>query len=112
MITVSNGLSIIRAPLAFVFCQGSPTLRIVAVILAMLTDSIDGYFARRNKSASRFGAILDPAMDKFFVYFALAMLFYEGKIAIFELSAMLSRDFFLCLYAFLMIAMGRWNTIV
>jgi phosphatidylglycerophosphate synthase len=51
-------------------------------------------------------------MDKFFVYFALAMLFFEGKIAIFELSAMLSRDFFLCLYAFLMIAMGRWNTIV
>ena len=33
----------------------------------MFTDSIDGYIARRSKSVSRFGAILDPAMDKFFV---------------------------------------------
>lgn len=112
MITVSNGLSLVRAPLAFIFCQGSPTLRIVAVLLAMLTDSIDGYIARRNKSASRFGAILDPAMDKFFVYFALSTLFFEGKIAPLELGAMLSRDFFLCLYAFIMILMGKWNTIV
>jgi len=112
MITLSNGLSLIRAPLAFLFCQGSPTLRLAAVILAMLTDSIDGYFARRYKSASRFGAILDPAMDKFFVYFALSVLFFEGKIALFELTAMLSRDFFVCLYAFIMTAMGKWNTIV
>ncbi len=112
MITVSNGLSIVRAPLAFLFCQGNPTLRIVAVILAMITDSIDGYFARRNQSVSKFGAVLDPAMDKFFVYFGLTSLFLEGKIASFELLAMLSRDFFLCLYAFLMLAMGRWHTIV
>ncbi len=112
MITLSNGLSVIRAPLAFLFCQGSPTLRIVAVLLAMLTDSVDGYFARRNKSVSRFGAILDPAMDKFFVYFALTVLFIEGRIAPFEVCAMLSRDFFLCLYAFIVTAMGKWNTIV
>jgi CDP-diacylglycerol--glycerol-3-phosphate 3-phosphatidyltransferase len=112
MITLSNGLSLIRAPLAFLFCQGSPTLRLTAVILAMLTDSIDGYFARRYKSASRFGAILDPAMDKFFVYFALTALFFEGRIALFELTAMLSRDFFVCLYACIMTAMGKWNTIV
>jgi len=112
MITVSNGLSIVRAPLAFLFCQGNPTLRIVAVILAMITDSIDGYFARRNQSVTKFGAVLDPAMDKFFVYFGLAALFLEGRIDLFELAAMLSRDFFLCLYALLMIAMGRWNTVV
>ena len=112
MITFSNGLSLIRAPLAFLFCQGNPTLRLVAVLLAMLTDSVDGYFARRYKSASRFGAILDPAMDKFFVYFALSVLFFEGRIAIFELTAMVSRDFFVCLYAFIMTAMGKWNTIV
>jgi len=112
MITFSNGLSLVRAPLAFVFCQGSPSVRVIAILLAMLTDSIDGYFARRTNSASRFGAILDPAMDKFFVYFALGALFFEQKIAFFELIAMLSRDFFLCLYALLMIAMGRWHTIV
>lgn len=112
MITLSNGLSFFRAPLAFLFLQESPALRLVAVFLAMLTDSIDGYFARRYKSTSQFGAILDPAMDKFFVYFALTALFFEGRIAPFELIAMLSRDFFLVLYALSMFVLGRWKFIV
>lgn len=112
MITLSNGLSLIRAPLAFLFCQESPTLRITAILLAMFTDSIDGYFARRNKAVTRLGAILDPAMDKFFVYFALAALFLEAKVTFLEVVAMISRDIFLCLYGLIMTAMGRWHTIV
>ena len=112
MITVSNGLSLVRAPLAFLFCQGSPSLRVIAVLLAMITDSMDGYLARRNKSVSQLGAVLDPAMDKFFVYFALTALFFEGKIAILEIVAMLSRDLFLCLYGLIMTVTGRWNTVV
>lgn len=78
----------------------------------MITDSIDGYLARRNRSTSRFGAILDPAMDKFFVYFALAILFLEQKIVAWEVAAMLSRDFFLCIYGIFMLAKHRWKTIV
>ena len=112
MLSASNSLSFIRAPLAFLFLQESSTLRILAVILAMITDSIDGYLARRNQSVSRFGAILDPAMDKFFVYFAMIALFLENQIAPWQMAAMLSRDFFLCLYGFLMLATGRWKTVV
>lgn len=112
MLTASNSLTFIRAPLAFLFLQESPTLRIIAIILAMLTDSIDGYLARRSQQVSRLGAILDPAMDKFFVYFAMTVLFLENQITPFGMAAMLSRDFFLCLYGFLMLAAGRWKTIV
>lgn len=112
MLTASNSLSLVRAPLAFLFLQESSTLRIIAIILAMITDSIDGYLARRSQSASRFGAILDPTMDKFFVYFAMTVLFMEHKTASWEMAAMLSRDFFLCLYGLLMAAAGRWRTIV
>ncbi len=112
MLTASNSLSFIRAPLAFLFLQESSTLRILAIILAMITDSIDGYLARRSQSVSRFGAILDPAMDKFFVYFAMSVLFIENQLAPWEMAAMLSRDFFLCLYGLLMVAARRWKTIV
>lgn len=112
MLTASNSLSFIRAPLAFLFLQESSTLRLLAIVLAMITDSIDGYLARRSRSVSRFGAILDPAMDKFFVYFAMTVLFMENKMAPWEMAAMLSRDFFLCLYGLLMVAAGRWKTIV
>jgi CDP-diacylglycerol--glycerol-3-phosphate 3-phosphatidyltransferase len=112
MLTASNSLSFIRAPLAFLFLQENTTLRIIAIILAMITDSIDGYLARRSQSVSRFGAILDPTMDKFFVYFAMIVLFLESKIGGLEMIAMLSRDFFLCLYGLLMILTKRWKTVV
>ncbi|HEY4255350.1 MAG TPA: CDP-alcohol phosphatidyltransferase family protein [Chlamydiales bacterium] len=112
MFTLSNSLSFVRAPLAFLFLLSSPTLRLIAITLAMITDSIDGYVARRSQSASRFGAILDPAMDKFFVYFALIALFWDGKIAPLEMAAIISRDFFLFLYASVMLATGRWKGIV
>jgi len=112
MLTASNSLSFIRAPLAFLFLQDNSTLRIIAIILAMVTDSIDGYLARRSQSVTRFGAILDPTMDKFFVYFAMTVLFLEARLAPWEMAAMLSRDFFLCLYGIIMVAAGRWRTIV
>jgi len=112
MITLSNSLSFVRAPLAFLFLQENPTLRLLAILFAALTDSIDGYLARRTQSTSRFGAILDPAMDKFFVYFAFVVFYQSGQLALWEIAAMLSRDFFLCLYGLLMAATRRWKSIV
>ncbi len=112
MLTASNSLSFIRAPLAFLFLQDNSTLRIIAILLAMITDSIDGYLARRSQSVSRFGAILDPTMDKFFVYFAMTVLFLETRLAPWEMAAMLSRDFFVFLYGIIMVAAGRWKSIV
>jgi phosphatidylglycerophosphate synthase len=112
LLTISNSLSFIRAPLAFLFLQENTYLRLLAVFLAMITDSIDGYLARRSRSTSRFGAILDPAMDKFFVYFAMAVFYLEGHMSPLEMSAMLSRDFFLVLYGLLMVLSGRWRDVV
>ncbi|MBP7075336.1 MAG: CDP-alcohol phosphatidyltransferase family protein [Rhabdochlamydiaceae bacterium] len=110
MFNLSNSLSLLRAPLALVFLVESPTLRLMAILLAMLTDSIDGYLARRSKTTSRFGAVLDPAMDKFFVFFALAVLFSEGRIEIWEALMMVSRDFALCLFGLYLSLSGLWQT--
>lgn len=112
MLTISNSLSFVRIPLAFVFMLESPYLRFIAVVLAMLTDSIDGYLARRSRSVSRFGAILDPVTDKFFVYFALTILFLEGRLLLWQALVMLSRDICLCLYGLWVVAIGRWHSVV
>ena len=109
MITISNSLSFFRAPLAFLLLQESVALRLFAIALAMLTDSIDGYLARRNRSTSRFGAILDPAMDKFFVYVALSIFLFEGRISSVEICCMLSRDLSLVLYGLAMILRGKYR---
>ncbi|HLB52102.1 MAG TPA: CDP-alcohol phosphatidyltransferase family protein [Chlamydiales bacterium] len=112
MINISNSLSFLRAPLALLFLQSHPVLRLLAILLATLTDSIDGYLARKYRRTTQFGAILDPLMDKFFVYFALIILFQEGALSPLEISAMLSRDVALCLYGLFMAITGRWKSII
>lgn len=109
MISLSNSLSFIRAPLALLFLQESTTLRFLAILLAMITDSIDGFVARKSKSVSKFGAILDPTMDKFFVYFALCVFFFENKIEGWAALSMLSRDLYLCFFGGILLIQKRWS---
>ena len=99
MFNPPNSISFLRAPLALLFIVDNVLLRVAVIILAMLSDCIDGYLARRYHFSSRFGAILDPIMDKFFVYVVLSVLLYEGKIIPWHAATMLSRDAFL--FAFL-----------
>ncbi len=109
MFTLSNTLTILRAPLAFLFLIESTPIRLLAIFLAMFTDCIDGYIARRNQTASQFGAILDPIMDKFFVFFTLSVLFIEGKIELWQACSMIARDFFLCLFAVYLSFFQLWD---
>jgi len=109
MLSLSNGLSFLRAPLALLFLTDNVVLRVIAIVLAMITDSIDGYFARRYRSASQFGAILDPAMDKFFVFFALGVLFFEQRLELWQACSMISRDFFLCVFGIYLSIAGKWS---
>jgi CDP-diacylglycerol--glycerol-3-phosphate 3-phosphatidyltransferase len=109
MLSLSNSLSFLRAPLAFLFLIENTTCRIVAILLAMFSDSIDGYLARKRQAVTRFGAILDPAMDKFFVLFALSVLFTEGRLELWQGCAMISRDFFLCVFGLYLSLSGYWE---
>jgi CDP-diacylglycerol--glycerol-3-phosphate 3-phosphatidyltransferase len=109
MFTLSNVLSFLRAPLAFLFIINRVDVRAVVVIAAMLTDGIDGYLARRYKFTTRFGAILDPLMDKFFVLVILTILFSEARIQSFELIALLSRDVSLFIFALYLGIVRKWK---
>jgi len=109
MFTISNCLSALRAPLALLFAFGSPIARLWAVVLAMFTDSIDGFVARRSHTATRFGAILDPLMDKFFVYVCLGVLLSQDQLLPWQAAAMLSRDGALILFAIYLTALRKWR---
>jgi CDP-diacylglycerol--glycerol-3-phosphate 3-phosphatidyltransferase len=109
MLTLSNSISLLRAPLAFLFLFPSVKVRVVAVILAMITDCIDGYFARKFKSVTFFGKILDPLMDKFFVYVVIAILFFDKTLSNLGLFALLTRDLAVFLYVISTIAIYGWK---
>lgn len=54
--------------------RASSLLAAALFLLASVTDYFDGYLARRNKSVSDVGKILDPLADKLMVASALIML--------------------------------------
>jgi len=110
MLNPPNSLSFLRAPLALLFIIDNTALRVVVVLLAMLTDCIDGYLARRYRYTSRFGAVLDPIMDKFFVYVALSVLVYESNMELWQAGTMLTRDCFLFLFMLYLGITGNWKT--
>ena len=88
-----------RAPLAFIFLIDNFFLRICVIFVAMITDIFDGYLARKYRVVSRFGAILDPIMDKFFVIFVAYTLHTERQLELWQMLALIFRD--ICLMFFL-----------
>lgn len=109
MFSLSNGLSLLRAPLALFFLSQSMFLRLAAILLAMFTDALDGFLARKSRSTTQLGAVLDPAMDKLFVFIALGVLLYEGQFEAWQAVAMLTRDIFLCIFGIYLKLSGKWQ---
>jgi len=56
-------------------------------VAAGITDSLDGYFARRLGQTSRLGAFLDPVADKLIVAVALVLLISKDTRALIVLTA-------------------------
>jgi CDP-diacylglycerol--glycerol-3-phosphate 3-phosphatidyltransferase len=99
LFTIPNLISLIRFPLALPFLYDDSFYRSLALILAMMSDGLDGYFARRYNQTSRAGAWLDPLSDKFFVAFVLVILLNENRLLPWEALTMLCRDFAVFLFS-------------
>ena len=109
ILTFSNFLSLLRGPLAFLFLSHDPFLRSLAIILAMATDFLDGYLARKHLKTSQLGAFLDPLMDKFFVFVAVCVFIQEGNLQIWQALALISRDFAVLIFGLHLALQGTWS---
>jgi CDP-diacylglycerol--glycerol-3-phosphate 3-phosphatidyltransferase len=92
MMTIPNILSFLRFPLAFLFLQENIAYRVFGIVLAMITDWLDGFLARRYCQTSDIGRLLDPVTDKFFVCFILVIFVREGQIKVWEALTFFTRD--------------------
>ena len=91
--SLPNLLSTSRLALAGAFVVFDRTdVRIVVVMVAMATDYLDGFFARRQGATTRMGALLDPVMDRIFALVAVTVLLYEGSLTTLGYFLMLIRD--------------------
>lgn len=109
MLNFSNILSLTRAGFALAFLQENTKVRLLAILLAMLSDVLDGFIARRQGTTTQFGAILDPIMDKFFVFFAGGVLYLEGRLFTWELGTLFARDISLCLFGIYLGIVRGWK---
>ena len=91
--SLPNLISLSRLALAAAFVTTHRSdVRIVLVMLALATDYLDGWLARRARSMTRTGALLDPFADRVFVLVGVSVFLFEGTLSTIEYFIMISRD--------------------
>ena len=93
VLTLPNLVSTSRFALAIGFA-GSETVpvRLALISIASLTDVLDGWLARRAQATSRFGALLDPLADRFFVLVVVVTYVAGGQLGLLQAVLMMFRD--------------------
>ncbi|MGQ0713876.1 MAG: CDP-alcohol phosphatidyltransferase family protein [Gemmatimonadaceae bacterium] len=94
LLTLPNAITLARLPLAVLFLFADTTAeRVVILVVAAVSDFIDGWVARRYHRMTRAGALLDPIADKTFVLAALTAFVPTGDLSTGAYFLILSRDF-------------------
>ncbi len=64
----------------------------ILFIVASISDAVDGYIARKSNQISTFGKVFDPSADKILVNSILILMAISGRLPIFIIVIMISRD--------------------
>lgn len=96
-INVPNALSILRllgVPvfIYFALITKQDAFAILVLMLAGITDYLDGKLARAWKQTSAFGAMLDPAADRIYILATLITLYVRDAISLWVLVVLIFRD--------------------
>ena len=98
--TTATKLTLARIALIPVFLillywgfPGAEWAALAVFILASLTDTLDGYVARKYDQVSTVGKFLDPLADKVLVCAAMCWLVESGRMRAWVLAAVLLREF-------------------
>jgi phosphatidylglycerophosphate synthase len=93
LFTLPNTISLSRVVLALAFVLVSePWDRIALIAVAGLTDFMDGWLARHEKTESTAGALLDPIADRVFVFVAISTYLIQGQLTTAQYFIFLTRD--------------------
>ena len=79
-------------PISIGIYQGNDILALSLFVVAGLSDWLDGYLARKFNWISDFGQFADPLADKCLVLVTLLALAFSGKLPLWFVYTMLTRD--------------------
>ena len=120
---VPNTLTVLRVvmiPFFVAFMIGDITdvdkyIALGIFIAASLTDTLDGYLARKNSQVTNFGKFMDPLADKLLVCSALICLMDMEKLQSWIVIVIISREFIISGFRLIasdngvVIAAGVWG---
>ena len=93
LFTLPNTISLSRVLLALAFVLVSPPMaRVALIVVAGLTDFMDGWLARHGKAETTAGALIDPLADRIFVFVAISTYLVEGSLTTGQYFLFLTRD--------------------
>ena len=91
-----NTITVIRIalvfPIGWLLWEGQYMASLVVVVLAGVSDAVDGYLARRFRWTSQFGAYADPLADKLLVTTVLVVLTIQTHIPLWLAVLSVVRD--------------------
>ncbi len=86
-------LSLLRVPLAMAFPFAvRPEAALAVLVIAGLSDVLDGWYARRFHQVTPTGAVLDPLTDKLFVATVALTLVLRDRLPIYAVLLLATRD--------------------
>lgn len=95
-LTIPNLLSMLRIllifPLAFFVWHNNLKLVLFLVIIAFISDYLDGIIARRFNQISDWGKILDPLADKLSIGIMLIVLYLKQQVPLWLVLVVVGRD--------------------
>ena len=96
IVNVPNCLTLIRIALLPVvvwrFRKGDSMGALIVYLLAMLTDAVDGFIARRYNQVTALGKLLDPLADKLSLVTLIALFVADGQIPLWLMGIILLKE--------------------
>jgi CDP-diacylglycerol---glycerol-3-phosphate 3-phosphatidyltransferase len=99
-LNVPNALTLVRILLVPVLVvallQATPhgsTVAAIVFALAAVTDGVDGWIARRSRSITTFGKVMDPIADKLLIAAALISLVSLDRVEAWVAMVIIAREF-------------------
>ncbi len=91
----------------FFLINGSLWVRIIAgiaIFIAILTDFLDGWYARKYNKVTNLGKILDPIADKALVLITFSVFVYLDVLSIWWIIPIFIREILVTIYRFIFLS--------
>ncbi len=109
---IPNFLSAFRILAACAFPFVPPSFRVPLILIAALSEFLDGFLARRWRVVTTLGQLLDPIADKLFILATIGTLIAEGRVTVLQFTLLAARDIVVAIGTMSVLVEARTNAVL